>query len=63
MNGIGVAISEACAGLTHPLHLDGGLSCNTAPGGGIALGTLFRLWSYRKWVWQPQPPAPGSPRA
>jgi putative flippase GtrA len=44
---------------------------------GIALATLFRFWSYRKWVWaapadaagtsaggrQPQPSDPGAPQA
>jgi putative flippase GtrA len=32
---------------------------------GIALATLFRFWSYRKWVWfaQPTPPPPGPPEA
>jgi len=57
VNGIGVAISEACVGLTYPLHLDGGLSYNIALNVGIALGTLFRYWSYRKWVWRALPPA------
>jgi hypothetical protein len=26
---------------------------------GTGLGTLFRFWSYRKWVWLSQPPGPG----
>ena len=51
MNGIGVAISEVPVGLTYPLHLDSGLSYNIAVNGGIALATLFRYWSYKKWVW------------
>lgn len=51
MNGIGVAISEVPVGLTYPLHLDSGLSYNIAVNGGIALATVFRYWSYKKWVW------------
>ncbi len=51
MNGIGVAISEGPVGLTYPLHLDSRLSYNLAVNGGIALATLFRYWSYKKWVW------------
>jgi putative flippase GtrA len=51
VNGIGVAIYEACVGLTYPLHLDSEFSYNIALNGGIALGTLFRYWSYKKWVW------------
>jgi hypothetical protein len=30
-----------------------------APFVGTALGTLFRFWSYRKWVWLAQPAGPG----
>jgi putative flippase GtrA len=51
VNGIGIVISEGCIGLTFLLGLDGGLSYNIALDGGIALATLFRYWSYKKWVW------------
>ncbi len=30
---------------------------------GIGLGTLFRFWSYRKWVWRTQEPTSGVPAA
>jgi putative flippase GtrA len=30
---------------------EGKLSYNVALAGGIALATLFRYWSYKKWVW------------
>jgi putative flippase GtrA len=56
MNGIGVAISEVPVALTYPLHLNGRLSYNIAVNGGIALATVFRYWSYKRWVW----PAPTS---
>ncbi len=52
VNGIGVAISELPVGLTYPLHLNGGLSYNVAVNCGIAMATLFRYWSYKKWVWR-----------
>ena len=51
MNGIGVAISEVPVALTYPLHLNGRLSYNIAVNGGIALATVFRYWSYKRWVW------------
>lgn len=53
VNGIGVAITEVPVVLTYPLHLDSGLAYNVAINGGIALATLFRYWSYKKWVWRP----------
>jgi len=66
VNGIGVAISEVPVGLTYPLHLNDGLSYNVALIGGIGLATLFRFWSYHRWVWPARavasaggaPPAP-----
>jgi putative flippase GtrA len=50
-NGIGVAISEGCVWLTSAFGWEGKLSYNIALAGGIALATLFRYWSYKKWVW------------
>jgi putative flippase GtrA len=51
VNGIGVAISEGCIGFASALGLTGKISYNAALNGGIALATLFRYWSYRRWVW------------
>jgi putative flippase GtrA len=51
VNGIGVAVSEGCVGLTYPFGLKGGLWYNIALNGGNALATVFRYWSYRQWVW------------
>jgi putative flippase GtrA len=51
VNGIGVIISVVPVGLTYPLHLNDGLSYNVALAVGIVLGTLFRYWAYRTWVW------------
>ena len=50
-NGIGVAISEGCVWLASAFGWEGKLSYNVALAGGIALATLFRYWSYKKWVW------------
>jgi putative flippase GtrA len=59
LNGAGLAIQVACLGAaTYALSLHGKLSYNIALVTGIALGTLFRYWSYRTWVWRAQPPAP-----
>ena len=52
LNGVGLFIQLACIVATYyALGLHGGLSYNIALILGIALGTLFRFWSYRKWVW------------
>jgi putative flippase GtrA len=58
LNGIGLAIQLACIGITYYLlGLTDKLSYNVALIIGIGLGTLFRFWSYRRWVWV-EPPAP-----
>jgi len=50
-NAIGVAISEGCVWLAAALGWEGKVSYNVALAGGIGLATLFRYWSYKKWVW------------
>jgi len=61
LNGIGLAIQLACISFTYYLlGLTDKLSYNIALIIGIGLGTLFRFWSYRKWVWV-APPAAGEP--
>ena len=64
-NGIGLLIQLTCIGFTsYVLGLTGKLPYNVALIFGIGLGTLFRFWSYRKWVWASLPEAAaGSPRA
>jgi putative flippase GtrA len=60
LNGIGLAIQLACIGITYYLlSLTDKLSYNVALIIGIGLGTLFRFWSYRRWVWI-APPAAGA---
>jgi putative flippase GtrA len=52
LNGVGLGIQLACLGTAkYALGLTGKLSLNVALLLGIGLGTLFRFWSYRKWVW------------
>jgi putative flippase GtrA len=57
LNGVGLAISVGCLwfshyalGLTSPLADN--ISANVI---GIGLGTLFRFWSYRRWVFPDDP--------
>jgi putative flippase GtrA len=46
-------IQLACLGFTtHTLGETGRVTANVALLVGIVLGTLFRFWSYRKWVWR-----------
>lgn len=58
-NVIGLGFSIVCLVATHDLlglttRLDDNLSANVV---GVALGTLFRFWSYKKFVFiQPTPP-------
>ena len=52
LNGIGLLIQYASIGFTnYALGLTDKLSNNIALLIGIGIGTLFRFWSYRKWVW------------
>jgi putative flippase GtrA len=63
LNGVGLAITLACLGFTnYALGLKSGLPSNIALFLGIVLGTLFRFWSYRKWIWT-APVGPGAPVA
>jgi putative flippase GtrA len=51
LNLVGLGIQEAVVATVHyGLHMTDPLSYNVANIAGIGLGTLFRLWSYRKWV-------------
>jgi putative flippase GtrA len=52
LNGIGLLIYYGCIGLTDLAGLGSSkLWYNMALIVGTGLGTLFRFWSYRKWVW------------
>jgi putative flippase GtrA len=53
LNGVGLAIALGCLGFSHyVLGLNSRLADNIAGNVvGIGLGTLFRFWSYRRFVW------------
>jgi putative flippase GtrA len=52
LNGMGLAIQLACIGITnYAFGRTDKLAANAALLVGICLGTLFRFWSYRRWVW------------
>lgn len=58
LNGVGLGIQLACIGITnYAFGRTDQLAANIALLVGICFGTLFRFWSYRKWVWTT--PAPG----
>jgi putative flippase GtrA len=51
LNGIALLFGLLVIGFTkYTLNLDDGLSLNIANFLGVGLGTLFRYWSYKKWV-------------
>jgi putative flippase GtrA len=59
LNGIGLLIYWGCIGLTDLAGLGTSkLWYNAALVVGTGLGTLFRFWSYRKWVWLAPPATP-----
>jgi putative flippase GtrA len=63
-NGIGLLIQLACVAIVQDgIGLQGKVWYNLANLCGIGLGTLFRFWTYRKWVWKTQEPAGGVPAA
>ncbi len=63
VNAVALAIATACLVLSHyGLGLHGSLADNVAAVIGIGLGTLFRFWAYRRFVFAGhRPPAPPSP--
>jgi putative flippase GtrA len=63
MNGVGMLLQLACLGVSvYVLGFDGPLASNIAGNVvGVGLGTLFRFFSYRTWVFPQRQggPAPG----
>ena len=56
LNGVGLLIQYAALGLVWDgLGLHSKLWYNVANFIGLVVGTLFRFWSYRKWVWHVRP--------
>jgi putative flippase GtrA len=64
-NAIGLAIAVACLWVSHyVLGFTGALADNIAANGvGLLLGTLFRFWSYRTFVFVPAPSLESSKEA
>jgi putative flippase GtrA len=54
LNGVGLGIALCCLGISrYVLGLSGPLADNVAANViGLGLGTLFRFWSYRRWVFR-----------
>ncbi|MFD0537846.1 GtrA family protein [Actinomadura luteofluorescens] len=69
LNGVGLVITELFIGFSHyVLGLDGAVFFNIALIVGTGVATLFRFWSYKKWVFLPASaphvdPASGLPEA
>jgi putative flippase GtrA len=58
LNAVGIGIQLAVVDIAfYALALKDPLSYNVSTVIGIGLGTLFRLWSYRKFVFLPVPPS------
>jgi putative flippase GtrA len=56
INAVGLGFSLACLAVSHyVLGFDGRLADNIAANGvGLAFGTVFRFWAYRKFIWLAQ---------
>jgi putative flippase GtrA len=64
LNGVGLLIGYACIYLvTDGFGLGTPLWYDFANFLGLVFGTLFRFWSYRKWVWQAAPAGELQPEA
>ncbi|MFD0685410.1 GtrA family protein [Actinomadura fibrosa] len=69
LNGVGLVITELFIGFTHyVLGLSDAISYNVSLVIGTGVATLFRFWSYKKWVFLPASapqvdPASGLPEA
>jgi putative flippase GtrA len=63
-NGVALLIQAACVGVSHHvLGQESLVSENVAKLVGIALGTLFRFWAYRRFVFSHEPLGDSSPLA
>ena len=65
LNGLGLAIALTCLFVSHYLlGFTSTLADNVAANGvGLALGTAFRFWSYRRWVFPELLPEAAAPVA
>jgi putative flippase GtrA len=66
LNGVGMLIQYAAVWICEDgFGVKDKLLINVAFLGGICVATVFRFWSYRKWVWHSlaaEPPVEASPR-
>ena len=55
LSGVGLLITEICLGTSHYLlGFDSRLADNVSANGvGLVLGTMWRFWSFKKWVFLP----------
>lgn len=54
LNGVALAFSLVCVDFTfYVLGLTSPLAVNSAKLVGLAIGTVFRFWSYKRWVFPP----------
>jgi putative flippase GtrA len=58
LNGVGMGIAAGCLAVSHyGLGFTGNIADNIAANGvGLVLGTVFRFWSYRRWVFPSSEP-------
>ena len=57
LNAVGVLIQQACIEFAkHEFGRNDKVTVNAAFLVGVMLATMFRFWSYRKWVWRLAPP-------
>jgi putative flippase GtrA len=58
LNGVGILIQQACIeAARYEFGRHDTFTLNAAFLFGVGLATLFRFWSYRKWVWRVAEPA------
>lgn len=58
LNAVALAMSVVCVDITfYLLGLTSPLAVNVAKFVGLGLGTIFRFWSYKRWVFLPADPA------
>lgn len=57
LNAVGLAIAVGCLAISHyGFNLRGPVADNVSANGvGLVLGTLFRFWAYRRWVFREIP--------
>ncbi len=64
LNGVGLVITQLFIGFVHyVLHLTGPIAYNASLIVGTGVATLFRFWSYKKWVFLPVEAAPVDPHS